>query len=420
MASQTRPDERIPADEEKLIHALVSRGFVSRDEIQAYRQSRPAGQAEGTRKLLSELVNAGYLTKNQALRVLKDQETMIGQQIPGYQLIEKLGHGSMGTVYKGRQLSMNRIVAVKVLKPKLAANEEFLGRFYREAHIAAKLSSSTIVQAIDVGSAGDIHYFVMEYVEGRTVKEELEAGKVYQERDALEIALQVAQALDHAHRRGLIHRDVKPANVILTKEGTVKLADMGLAREAEDEELAKAEKGMTIGTPYYIAPELIRGQKEADIRADIYSLGATLYHMVTGRQPFPGNKTPEVLKAHLTEPLTPADEVNAAVSEGVSEVIEYCMAKDREQRYQTPAELGLDFECLLRGEPPKLARQHAQYSALEELTKGRVDPTQESAVVAVAVAEAPVRRASVGAAINFMLLVLLALSVVLNLILMAR
>ncbi len=420
MASQARPDEKVvPADEEKLIHALVSRGLVSRDEIQAWRQGRANATAAGTRELLADLVKAGFLTRNQAMRVFKDQETLIGQQIPGYQLIDKLGQGSMGTVYKARQLSMNRIVAIKVLKPKLAANQEFLGRFYREAHLAAKLNSNNIVQAIDVGSAGDLHYFVMEYIEGKTVKEELEAGKTYQERDAVEIALQVDQALDHAHRRGLIHRDVKPANVILTKDGTVKLADMGLAREAEDEELAKAEKGMTIGTPYYIAPELIRGQKEADIRADIYSLGATLYHMVTGRHPFPGNKTPEVLKAHLTQPLQPPDEVNPHVSEGISELIEHCMAKDREQRYQTPAELVLDLECVLRGEPPKLARQHAQFSALEELTQGQVVATPEQAVVAVAV-EAPARRPSLVAHVNFVLLLLLALSILANLLLMAR
>ncbi len=420
MASQAKPEEKVASpDEEKLVHALVSRGFVSREEIQAWRQGRGNATAAGTRELLADLVKAGFLTRNQAQRVFKDQETLIGQQIPGYQLLDKLGQGSMGMVYKGRQLSMNRIVAIKVLKAKLVANQEFLGRFYREAHLAARLNSNNIVQAIDVGSAGDIHYFVMEYVEGKTVKDELEAGKVYQERDAVEIALQVAQALDHAQRRGLIHRDVKPANVILTNDGTVKLADMGLAREAEDEELAKAEKGMTIGTPYYIAPELIRGQKEADIRADIYSLSATLYHMVTGRHPFPGKQTPEVLKAHLTQPLQPPNQVNSAVSDGLSELIVHCMEKDREQRYQTPAELVLDLECVLRGDPPKLARQHAQFAALEELAKGPVDPTQPEPLVAVAVTTAP-RRTSIAAHLNFMLLILLALSILANLLFLAR
>src|SRR5205814_7551192 len=122
------------------------------------------------------------------------------RQIPGYQLLEKLGKGSMGTVYKARQLSMNRLVAVKILKPKLAANKGFLELFQREAHLAAKFSSNNVVQAIDVGSAGDIHFFVMEYVEGTTLRDELEGGKIFEEEEAIEIVLQVAQALQHAHR----------------------------------------------------------------------------------------------------------------------------------------------------------------------------------------------------------------------------
>src|SRR5205814_3493788 len=135
-------------------------------------------------------------------------------------------------------------------------------------------------QAIDVGSSGNINYFVMEYVEGTTLKQELAKGKIFEEKEAIEIVLQIAQALDHAHRRQLIHRDIKPANIILTPEGIAKLADLGMARETEDRDLAKAEKGMTIGTPYYIAPEQIQSEGKVDSRADIYSLGATLYHMV--------------------------------------------------------------------------------------------------------------------------------------------
>src|SRR5439155_18080006 len=145
--------------------------------------------------------------------------------------------------------------------------------------------------AIDVGSTGNLHYFVMEYVEGTTLKQELESGKRYEEREAVEIVLQLAQPLQHAHRRGLIHRDVKPANIILTSDGIAKLADLGMARETTDKVLARAEKGMTIGTPFYIAPEQIRGREDIDSRADIYSLGATLYHMVTGQPPFPGTKS---------------------------------------------------------------------------------------------------------------------------------
>src|SRR5207245_3416520 len=164
-----------------------------------------------------------------------------------------------------------------------------------------------IVQAIDVGSAGNLHYFVMEYVEGTTIKQQLQDGKTYAEREALEIIVQIAQALAHAHRRGLIHRDIKPANIILTPEGIANLADLGMARETTDAEMARAEKGMTIGTPYYIATEQIHGRTDIDAAADMHSLGATLYHMVTGQPPYPGTKINEVLDAHLKKELTPPD-----------------------------------------------------------------------------------------------------------------
>src|SRR5260370_32207812 len=158
----------------------------------------------------------------------------------------------MGPVVKDREWGMDRLVGIKTLLPRYADNQEFLDRFVREAHVAAKLSHNNIVQAIDVGSAGNLHYFVMEYVEGITIKQEIEKGKVYSEKEAVDIVLQIAQALAHAHRRKLIHRDIKPANIILTADGTAKLADLGMARGTSDFAQAKAEKGMTIGTPYYI------------------------------------------------------------------------------------------------------------------------------------------------------------------------
>jgi serine/threonine-protein kinase len=290
--------------------------------------------------------------------------------IPGYQLLEKLGTGSMGTVYKARQLSMNRLVAVKILKPRLAANQAFLEMFQREAHLAAKFSSNHAVQAIDVGSAAGIHYFVMEYVEGTTLKAELERGKVFAETEAVGIVLQIARALEHAHRRQLIHRDIKPANIILTPDGVAKLADLGMARWTTDPARARAEKGMTIGTPFYIAPEQINSKGEVDSRADIYSLGATFYHMVTGRPPFPYPKTRLVLRAHLSEELVPPDHVKVNLSSGLGEVVEVMMAKKRDERYPSPTELIADLDCLLRGEPPKLARQRFEASVLESLAEG--------------------------------------------------
>ena len=246
-------------DEERLANALISRDLVSREEMQQCR--RGAKIEAGPKGLLSRLVECGFLTANQAGRATKELELLLEQQIPGYQLLEKLGQGAMGSVYKARQLKLNRLVAIKTLLPRFAANADLLKRLTGEARLAAKLSHNNIVQAIDVGSAGAIHYFVMEHVEGTTIKDELEKGKIYKEKEAVEIILQIAQAVQHASRRGLIHRDIKPANIILTNEGIAKLADLGMARETADKTRAREEKGMTIGTPFYIAPEQIYGRE---------------------------------------------------------------------------------------------------------------------------------------------------------------
>lgn len=358
-------------EEDRLSHALISRGLVTAEEIERCRN--PADSPAGPEMLLQRLVKAGFLTTSQAKRSLQEMSDLVKHQIPGYQLLEKLGQGAMGTVFKARQLSMNRAVAVKVLSPKLAANPSYIERFTREAHVAAKLSHNNIVQAIDVGSAGKIQYFVMEYVSGTTIQQELDKGKVYDEREAVNIVLQVARALQHAHKRGLIHRDIKPANVILTKDRVAKLADLGLARQTRDRAQAEAEKGLAVGTPFYISPEQIYGQEDIDCRADIYALGATLYHMVTGQPPFPGKNVDKVFTDHLEKELTPPDHINTGLSSGLGEVVEFMMAKNRKQRYSTPEELIVDLECLLAGEAPRLARQHFGSSSLSGLAGGEVD-----------------------------------------------
>jgi serine/threonine-protein kinase len=373
--SQPPPESVNKLDEEqqRLAHALVSRGLLTAEEV----QNCKAPDGAGAKAFLARLIEGGLLTRGQAKRALKNLTALVGEEIPGYEMLEKLGQGAMGTVFKARQLSMNRLVAIKTINPRLAANPDFIKRLTREAHIAAKLSHNNIVQAIDVGSAGHLAYFVMEYVSGTTIKEELEEGKVYKEKEAVEIVLQVAQALQHAHRRGLIHRDVKPANIILTLDGIAKLADLGMARETEDRARARAEKGLTIGTPFYIAPEQILGKEDIDVRADIYALGATLYHMVTGQPPFPYKGVEAVFQAHLNEELTPPDHIRPELSSGLGEVVECMMAKDRKQRYRSPDDLIVDLECLLNGEPPKLIRSRIEAATLQELAHGETEDEEE-------------------------------------------
>ena len=279
-------------------------------------------------------------------------------QIPGYQLLERIGAGTTATVYKARQLSLDRMVAIKVLPKKHTHDAEFVRRLYDEGRATAKLSHPNIVGALDVGRSGDHHYFVMEYVEGETVGQTLTNGP-YEEKEAITIAIQIAQALCHAHEEGIIHRDVKPNNIMITKEGVAKLTDMGLARAVIDREAAEAERGKMYGTPFYISPEQVRGEVDIDFRSDIYCLAGTLYHMLTGRVPFDGRTPTTVMKKHLDEALVPPNEIKPELSHGTTEIIEVCMAKDRGNRYLSTSDLLEDLESVARGEPPFQARRKA-------------------------------------------------------------
>lgn len=319
------------------------------------------------------MIELGYITQTQAERLktsIKENKAA-AHQIPGYKILSKIGAGAMAVVYKAEQLSLNRIVAIKVLPKRFSENPEYVERFYKEGQAAGKLNHPNIVQAIDVGEAGGYHYFVMEYVEGKTLYNDLAEGKVFDEKEALEIIIQVAHALAHAHARGLIHRDVKPKNIMISKGGEVKLADMGLARATADLEAAQMEAGKAYGTPYYIAPEQIRGRIDIDGRADIYGLGATFYHMLTGRVPFMADDSSGVMRKHLREKLVPPDHINTSLSAGVSEVVEIMMAKRREDRYQNAEELLMDLEALRKGQPPLQARRRFDVSALQQLEKGQ-------------------------------------------------
>ncbi len=309
----------------------------------------------------------------------KSNDTASGQEIPGYQLIEKLGAGAMASVVKARQLSLDRIVAIKVLPRNLKENPEYVKMFYKEGKAAAKLNHPNIVQAIDVGEAGGFHYFVMEYVEGHSLWEEMESGKEFSEAEALRIIIQIAKALEHAHAQGLIHRDVKPKNIMITHERQAKLADMGLARSTADVEAAKAEEGRAFGTPYYISPEQIRGKMDIDFRTDIYSLGATLYHVLTGRVPFEADTPAGVMHKHLKEPLVPPDHLNPKLSAGIGEVVEVMMAKDCKRRYSSTSDLLLDLQAIADGRPPLQARMQIDSDVLSELADaGEADWPAES------------------------------------------
>ncbi|HOM75825.1 MAG TPA: serine/threonine-protein kinase [Anaerohalosphaeraceae bacterium] len=335
------------------------------EELKERASSRPA-------TLEQLLLEKQFLTPSQAARLqsMIRESKDVSSQIPGYKILGKLGSGAMAVVYKAKQISLDRTVAIKVLPKKFVQKSDYVERFYKEGRIAAKMNHNNIVQAIDVGEVGGLYYFVMEYVEGRTLYDDLSKGKIFSEKEAIDIILQLASALGHAHSLGLVHRDVKPKNIMISKDGVVKLADMGLARETTDVKAAKHEQGKAFGTPYYIAPEQIRGLVDIDGRADIYALGATLFHMVTGRVPFEASTPSEVMRKHLKEPLTPPDHINTSLTAGISEVIEVMMAKEREERYRNMEEVIADLQAVRDGKPPLLARQKFDVEALEQLEEG--------------------------------------------------
>lgn len=373
-------------EDSQLSRAVLELRLATAEELKEAAERQKELSAAGSSLSLSDvMIELGYLTRTQAARAAggggsEDSGNRPAQQIPGYQLIKKVGAGAMAVVYKAKQLSLDRTVAIKVLPKRLSKNAEFVERFYREGKAAAALNHNNIVQAIDVNEAGGFHYFVMEFVEGCTVYDELASAKVYGEQEAIQIIRQVAEALLHAHEKGIIHRDVKPKNIMLTKSRVAKLADMGLARAASDREAAMAEAGRAYGTPYYISPEQIRGEVNIDIRADIYSLGATFYHMVTGRVPFEAPTPSAVMHKHLKEPLTPPDHINTSLTAGCAAAIEMMMAKDRGQRYPTCKEILHDLDRLARGEAPHYAQAPLDQHVFSKLSMGEA---QERAPYAV-------------------------------------
>ncbi|MBM4113652.1 MAG: serine/threonine protein kinase, partial [Phycisphaerae bacterium] len=354
---------------------VIDRGLAAEEEVAGCRQlqQQHAGSA-----LSDLLVTKHVVTRSQLDRLRQEFEAERTQQrIPGYRVIRRLGAGAMATVYLARQLSLDRPVAIKVLPKKFSNDPKFIERFYKEGRAAAKLNDQHIVQAYDVAQAGENHFFVMEYVDGETVHDRLVRHKRLPEKEAIEIVRQVALALKHAHAQGFIHRDIKPKNVMINKSGVVKLADLGLARAVSDKEAAEAEAGKAYGTPYYISPEQVRGAVDIGPPADIYGLGATFYHMVTGRLPFEGKTPSEVMHKHLKAPLVPPDHVNPQLSGGAAQIIEMMLTKNPRERYHSASELLEDLDAVVKGVPPVHAKPALDFNSLP--AAGLVAGSQELA-----------------------------------------
>ena len=261
-----------------------------------------------------------------------EADEFVGRTIGGCRIIERIGRGAMAVVYKAEQLSLDRVVAVKLLDQYSKADGEVLPRFFREARSAARLIHPNVVQIYDVGVDQDVPYIVMEYVDGETIFDRLRREGMISATAALEIVRSAALALVRAQEFDIIHRDIKPANIVISSRGEVKLTDFGLAKSMRDTSVTRVASRGSLGTPYYMSPEQVEG-RPLDVRSDIYSLGATFYHMVTGRPPFQAPSTADILVAHVTKPLIPACEVEKRVPRALSELIDKMMAKSVQDRY---------------------------------------------------------------------------------------
>jgi len=351
--------------------AAMDLRFLSRDQLaECLRLHREmAAQGLGV-PLTTILVNKGYLTPKRLRIVLEalgrtaprpSPATHGHPKIAGFEILGILGKGSMGTVYRARQLSVDRVVALKVPKPELASDPKFVERFLREARAAARLNHRNIVTVFDAGKSGGNYYMAMEYVEGASLRAIVRKRGRLEEIDAVRLAIKVAQALDYIHSRHIIHRDIKPGNILLTNTGIPKLVDLGLAQNLASQEASISTTGMTLGTPNYISPEQIMGRRDLDIRCDIYALGATLYMMMTGQPPFAGRTSAVVYARHLRDPVPDPRRQIPRLSEAAARIVARCMAKDRNARYPTPQPLLADLAALYRA--LYRARQRAARSA---------------------------------------------------------
>jgi len=279
--------------------------------------------------------------------------------LAGYELIGRIGKGGMGNVFKARQISMDRIVALKILPSNLAKDKKFVERFHREARAAAKLSHMNIIQSIDVGEADGYHYFAMEYVQGPTVEDLLEKSPVLKEDFSLHIVVQIARAIQAAEKLHMVHLDIKPSNIMITRDRVAKLADFGVARHVAEMD-SKTKETLVFGTPEYMSPEQALGKADLDSRSDIYSLGVTFYQMVTGKLPFEGATARETVDMRLKKDPIPPKQLNPNLSDETCAIIEKMLKRDRNERYQNATELIEDLEYVInlhKASPSAIASQ---------------------------------------------------------------
>lgn len=356
MASSEKPRasaEAVPPDLLPLIRAagiLPERLF---DEIRS--KVRAGDYPLDALELARLLVKQGTLTEYQARKLLTGKTA--GMTIGKYILLDRLGSGAMGRVYRAQHALMGRVVALKVIAPEIAANARVISRFQREMRMVGRLDHPNVVRAFDADKLANLLYLVMEYVPGMSLGQRLKTQGVLTPAEAAEFGGQAALGLAHAHEQGIVHRDVKPSNLLLSVENQIKVLDLGLGvlTEADHHTSFATADGIAVGTIDYMSPEQASG-KELDGRSDLFSLGCTLYHLVSGRLPYPGQTPIDRLGKRLSGRPTPILEHRADVPPKLVRVLEKLMASSLRDRYQTATEASEALFGLVRRKTVAAAR----------------------------------------------------------------
>ena len=278
------------------------------------------------------------------------EDRLVGREVAGCTLQRRLGAGALGVVYAAEQKAMQRLVAIKMLSSKAAAEPETVTRFQREAKLAAQIQHPNVAAVFDCGQDRGVHYLLMELVEGCTFGNLIEEHGKLSWHDTLAYGLQVAKALDSLHQRGIIHRDIKPANVLITYEGVAKLADLGLAKQLDFEPSAATGltmQGVAMGSPAYMPPEQIRSAKDSTASCDLYALGASMFQAITGKLPFDGRSATEVMGKVLLNPAPPVTSLVPDVPTGVADLIDRLLAKEPKGRPGSAAALIVEIEAVM-------------------------------------------------------------------------
>ena len=345
---------------ESVCNLLVKSRLLTPEQVRSLHQSwRTSSRTpRDVDRFQQWLVASGYLTDYQADLVKRGRvdHFFFGP----YKIMERIGKGRMAGVYKAIS-TLGQFVAIKVLPPSKAKDPQMLARFQREAQLAIKLTHPCAVRTFGAGETNGLHYIVMEYLDGETLEDVLKRRGKLPPDEAVRIAYLALLGLQHLHEQGFIHRDLKPANLMLvggdassTRKAAIKIMDIGLGKQLFDEDAPKGagkleltNEGSLLGTPDYMAPEQARSVQSADIRADIYSMGCTLYHALSGQVPFPETNLVRLLMRHASEPPRPLRQLNAAVSAGLQRVVETMMTKDPAQRFATPQLAGYALQPFL-------------------------------------------------------------------------